>query len=97
MGWRRQPEVDLLARRQDRRHRLRVDRASDLIRLGGQKREDIVVRLTFLQLSDGGPAFPNSRKKNASGLGWWSANQTGGFEPFGSVSFLEKLVTSSPA
>src|SRR3984893_3853856 len=91
LGWRIHPDVSSLPRRANDGHRVRVDRPDLLVRLGRQKREDVICGFAFLHFPDGGPARPDAGKE-----GQWpdlvEANQTVGREPSGSTSFSEKLV-----
>src|ERR1700732_1950065 len=63
LGWRIHPDVDLLPRRQNDGHRFRVESPDLLVRLGRQKREDVIGCLAFLRFPDGGPARPDARKE----------------------------------
>jgi hypothetical protein len=89
LGWRIHPDVDLLPRRQNDGHRVRVDRPDLLVRLGRQKREDVICGFAFLHFPDGGPARPDAGKE-----GQWPGLVEGepNREPSGSTSFSEKLV-----
>jgi hypothetical protein len=60
LGRRTHPDIDFLARREDGRHGLRVNRSNYLVRFRRQKREQIIRRLAFLHLSNGSPAGPDS-------------------------------------
>jgi hypothetical protein len=53
------PKINLLARRQDHRHCFRMDRADLLVGFGGEKSENVIRCLAFLDLPDGRPARPD--------------------------------------
>src|ERR1700730_5347989 len=63
LGWRIHPDVDLLPRRQNDGHCFRVDSPDLLVRLGRQKREDVICCFAFLHFPDGGPARPDAGKE----------------------------------
>jgi hypothetical protein len=56
----RHPGLDFFRRRQDYRHRLGVDGADLGVRLRREEREDVVGRLTFLDLPNGRPVGPDA-------------------------------------
>src|SRR3984893_5501796 len=68
LGWRIHPVVDLLPRRQNDGHCFRVDHPDLLVRLGCQKREDVICGFAFLHFPDGGTARPDAGK-DSQGLG----------------------------
>jgi hypothetical protein len=57
---RRHPGLDLFRRREDDRHRLRVDGTDLGVRLRRQKRVEVVGGLAFLDLPDRRPAGPDA-------------------------------------
>ena len=63
LGWRVHPNVDLLPRRQNDGHCLRMERPDLLVRSGRQKREDVICCFAFLHFPNGGPARPDAGKK----------------------------------
>jgi hypothetical protein len=68
-----------------------MDRTNDIVRLGGQKREDVIGGLASFHLSNRCPMRPHA-SKNARGRVSSKADQTGGRLPSGKTSFSEKLV-----
>jgi hypothetical protein len=63
-GWSIHPNVDFIARCQNGGHRFEVDGSDQFVWLGRQKRKNVVCRLAFLYLSDGGPACPDAREES---------------------------------
>src|SRR5260370_17900308 len=60
--WRSQPDVMLLGRRQDHRHRFGMHLPYLGVRFARQKREDVGSDLAFLHLPPPGPVVPEPSK-----------------------------------
>jgi hypothetical protein len=77
------PQVDFLRRGENDRHGLWMNRFNHLVRLGRQKCEEIVGRLAFPHLPNGGPAGPDACEESQPTFRF--ATPTGGSSGAGSA------------